>query len=78
MKLIALVTGDDDSVSCEHLLIPDDMDLSKMKKEHDEWYKNIYKLDLSSTFYTLSGWLIKNGAKIVPEDVILEVNEFDL
>jgi hypothetical protein len=80
MKLIALLTGDWEDSSCEHLMIPVEMDIKEQIRQYKEWSRNIWRnpdKNDNEKFFTLSGWMIKNGARYATSEEILEVDETD-
>lgn len=62
--------GDWYDASCEHLAIPDGMDLENEHRKHAEWYAKYWR-DLDNgkkpKYFTFIEWLIKNGARKATE-----------
>lgn len=65
-RRIALSSGGDWSdATCNHICIPDDMDLIKEKKEYDIWYKKYcedLRKDSKANFKTFTEFIKEKGA----------------
>ena len=73
-KRYAIMSGGDwIDASCEHLLIPESIDVEKENLAHEEWYRNVYvpelRADKKPEYLTFTDWL-KNKGATTDEEVI--------
>jgi len=69
-KLVAILGGGDwTDASVEHVVINDDVDLDEQKLLYDNWYKTVYRVQMSEwadgkvkkpEWFSFSEYLVKN------------------
>jgi hypothetical protein len=77
MKLIAIYSGGDWSdASCQHLILPDGMDINSEQISYDVWYRDYYKSKkegIKVEWQNFATFLIGRGATEPGPEILEEV-----